>query len=63
MIHAQGMVEASVRGPWIDQVSQSELADVTKALEGRRIDDADRRGIESDGVPDWIPDHLKARGL
>src|SRR5690606_12018891 len=58
MVHAEGVVEPGVGGSWVHQVRPPELPDVAQALELRRVDDPEGGRIETDGVPERIPDGL-----
>ena len=51
MVHAYRVIETRVRGTGIDQVSQTQLLDVSEALEGRGVHDSNRGGIEADRFP------------
>ncbi|TVP43823.1 MAG: hypothetical protein EA350_13035 [Gemmatimonadales bacterium] len=57
------MVEPGVRRPRIDQVGKSQLPDVPEPLVRRRVHQADRHGVQSNGVPQGIADDSRGRGL
>ena len=55
MIHADGVIESGVRRPGIDEVGEAELPDVAEPLESLRIHDAHSRRIESNRIPQRVP--------
>ncbi|MBA3969541.1 MAG: hypothetical protein H0X52_05520, partial [Gemmatimonadetes bacterium] len=62
VVHTQSVIEAGVGGTGIHQVCQPELPDVPEALELGRVNDLERRGIQSYGVPQRITDDFEIVG-
>ena len=56
VVDAQGVVEASVRGTGVDEVGQSQLADVAEPLKRRRVHDGDGCRVQPYRVPEGIAD-------
>src|SRR5258706_347527 len=61
MVCAEGVLESSVCGAWVDQKCMTKLPDVPQTLERGRIDDRESLGLEADVVPEWVANYLKRR--
>ena len=60
VIGAEGVLEAGVGGAGIDQEGVAQLSDVPEALQGGRVEHAQRRPVEADVVPERVADDLEA---
>ena len=60
VIRAEGVLEAGVGGAGIDEEGVAELAHVAKALDGGRIEHAQRRTVQPDVVPQRVANDLEA---
>ena len=61
MIGAEGVLEAGVGGPGVDEVGEAKLSDVAQALHGIRVEQSQRERLDTDVIPKRIPDDLDVR--
>ena len=59
MVCTQRVLKPRVRGARINEKCVTELPDVPQTLEGRRIDDRERLGLEADIVPERVANYFK----
>jgi len=59
MVRTQSVLEARVGGARVDEKRVSQLAHVAQALNGGRIHDGERLGLEPDVVPQRVADDLE----
>src|SRR6266566_4743075 len=59
MVRAQRVLKLGVRGARVNEKGITELPDVPQTLEGRRIDDCERLGLEADVVPQRVANDLE----
>ena len=66
MVGPERVLEARMRRPRVDEEGQPELPHVSKALEGRRVDQLERQRVEPNVVPERVANdfdgHCGARG-
>ncbi|MNC97019.1 hypothetical protein D3C83_145460 [compost metagenome] len=58
MIRAKRVLEAGVTGARIYEKGQAQLPHVPQPLERRRVDEAQREGLDPDVVPERVADDL-----
>ena len=63
VIGAEGVLEAGMGRARVDQVGEAELPDVAQALHGIRVEQSQRERLDTDVIPERIPDDLDVRGL
>jgi len=60
--HAEGMLEPSMRGTWVDQVRHRQLVDVAESLKRATVEDFSLTRLDPDEVMDWIADFVEVFG-
>ena len=60
--HSERMFETAMRGPWVDEISQCELMNVSKALKRPRVDRRHLVGGDTDKVMNRIADLVLVLG-
>ena len=58
MVRTQSMLKTRMGGSRIDQEAVTDLADVSKALNSGGVEREKRRSVETDIIPERIPDDL-----
>jgi hypothetical protein len=61
VISAERVLESRMCGAGIDEKRQAELADISQALKDIRVDKLECQLIDTDIVPEWIPQYLELR--
>jgi len=59
VIGAERVLEAGVRGAWVDQERMAQLPHVAQPLHRGGVDDRERFGVEPDVVPERVADDLE----
>ncbi len=62
MVRAEGVLKPGVCGARVHEKCVTELPDVPQPLEGGRIDDRERLGLEADVVPERVANDLELGG-
>ena len=58
MVRTERVLEARVSGAGVDEIRESELADVAQPLERTRVDQPERQRVDADVVPERIANDL-----
>jgi hypothetical protein len=58
VIGPERVFESGVSGAWVDQVGEAELADISEALHGIRVEQFEGEGLDTDVIPERVSDYF-----
>ena len=62
MMRSQSVLEPGMRRAGVDEISPTELADVSQSLEDLGVDKAESQRVDADVVPDGVAQYLEVHG-